>query len=182
MHSKEALDHATKEKEELEALLASKEKAWTEEKRELRSRLDILQKNCDRLNLKQEELTRRNGDLQDRLASSNSVKSEQESQWEAEREDLLEKIASNMEIHEERNRLKDRMIKEGEEKQKNLVDMLDKKMRLLIDEKKSVETELKGLRTAAQETEKGLHDEIADSRLQNLELVRVLDQRDALRG
>lgn len=109
---------------------------------QLLARVDYLTNHKLALEQKVDETTKQINSLQDSLQSKRLQSTTDETKWESEKEDLYKSLTNVSEILEEKEKLHTQQLKSIEDGYKTSMEVLDKRIKMLNEEKRQLEKQL----------------------------------------
>ena len=106
---------------------------------ELQARVDYLTNNKKSLEQKVDELTKQINSLQGSLVFKRQQSTTDETKWESEKDDLYKSLNSVSEILEEKERLHGQQLKSVEDGYKTSIEVLDRRIKMVNDEKRQLD-------------------------------------------
>jgi DNA repair exonuclease SbcCD ATPase subunit len=174
------IDELSQERSQLSLTLNQKTAEFEERSRDLEAQIAFLEKEKDRLEVSHAETLRQMANAQNNLKEQRKSKTNDETKWETEREELFQEVARSNEVMEEKEELKEQELASLEASYKTTMEVQDQRIRMLNDEKRNLErsanAEAQNLRQKIDEAET----EISTLRDLNMFMVETFQNRESL--
>lgn len=172
------LNNLEKAKNQLIANLAQVQNESNEKERILNSRIEYLTRNKESLESKVDETTKQINALQDSLVSKRKQNTTDESKWEVEKEELFKSLANVSEILDENTKIHAQQLRSMEDGYKTSLEILDKRIMMLNEEKRLLEQQIRGEKSDLLENVSDLNDQVHQLRSTNNYLIGLFDERE----
>ena len=175
---KDQLNEIQNAKNELEQQLYLQKETTKQQESNLNSRINFLSKQKEALEKKVEETTKQVNSLQDSLVSKRKETTTDETKWEAEKQELFKSLNDVSDVLEENNRIHSQQIKSMEDGYKTTMEVLDKRIKMVNDEKRLLEKQLGGEKTDYLDEIEHNNQQIHELRSTNTYLVGIFNERE----
>jgi chromosome segregation ATPase len=145
---------------------------------ELQARVDYLTNNKKSLEQKVDELTKQINSLQGSLVFKRQQSTTDETKWESEKDDLYKSLNSVSEILEEKERLHGQQLKSVEDGYKTSIEVLDRRIKMVNDEKRQLDKLLNYEKGDMNATLDECNTQINQLRDTNTYLISLFDNRE----
>lgn len=123
----------------LQQTINSQGKESNGKEKQLTARVAYLNSHKEALEQKVEETTRQINSLQSSISIKYTQTSSDETKWESEKDELYKNLAQVTEVLEDKDKLQSQQIKSIEDGYKTSLEILDKRIKMLNDEKRQIE-------------------------------------------
>jgi hypothetical protein len=165
-------------KSDLEQILASSQAQSSQNERALNDRIEHLTRHKDSLEQKCDETTKQINSLQDSLIVKSKETITDESKWEGEKEDLYKSLNSVSDILEENTKLHAQQLRSMEDGYKTTMEVLDKRIKMLNEDKRILERQLDGDKQELLDDLTQCNAQIHQLRNTNSYLIGIYDERE----
>ena len=149
-----------------------------DKERQLNSRIEYLTRHKEALEQKVEETTRQINSLQDSLIVKRKEQTSDEVKWESEKEELYKNLTNVADILDEKEKLHSQQVKSLEDGYKTTFEVLDKRIKMLNEEKRTLEKQLDSDKVDLLDTIDECNKQINDLRHINNYLISCFDERE----
>jgi hypothetical protein len=163
---------------ELKRKLKVQEDAASQNRDELKARIDYLTNHKLALEQKVDETTKQINSLQGSLVVKRQQSTTDETKWESEKDELYKSLNCVSEILEEKEKLHSQQLKSIEDGYKTSMEVLDKRIKMLNEEKRQLEKQLGTEKGDMLGTLDECNQQINSLRDANTYLVSLFDQRE----
>ena len=163
---------------DLQSQLDSQQKSASDKERQLNSRIEYLTRHKEALEQKVDETTKQINSLQDSLISKRKEQTSDEVKWESEKEELYKNLTNVADILEEKEKLHSQQIKSLEDGYKTTFEVLDKRIKMLNEEKRTLEKQLHSDKGDLVDSIEDCNKQIDGLRLINNYLISWFDERE----
>ena len=174
----ERLNDMQDAKNEFEHQLMLQQEAAKQQEDGLYSRIDFLSKQKDALEKKVDETTKQINSLQGSLVSKRQESTTDETKWESEKQELFKSLNEVSDILEDNSRIHAQQIKSMEDGYKTTLEVLDKRIKMVNDEKRLLEKQLGGDKTDFLDEIEQNNQQIHQLRSTNTYLIGLFDERE----
>ena len=174
----ERLNDMQDAKNEFEQQLMLQQEAAKQQEDVLYSRIDFLSKQKDALEKKVDETTKQINSLQGSLVSKRQESTTDETKWESEKQELFKSLNEVSDILEDNSRIHAQQIKSMEDGYKTTLEVLDKRIKMVNDEKRLLEKQLGGDKTNFLDEIEQNNQQIHQLRSTNTYLIGLFDERE----
>ena len=174
----ERLNDMQDAKNEFEHQLMLQQEAAKQQEDVLYSRIDFLSKQKDALEKKVDETTKQINSLQGSLVSKRQESTTDETKWESEKQELFKSLNEVSDILEDNSRIHAQQIKSMEDGYKTTLEVLDKRIKMVNDEKRLLEKQLGGDKTEFLDEIEQNNQQIHQLRSTNTYLIGLFDERE----
>ena len=174
----ERLNDMQDAKNEFEQQLMLQQEAAKQQEDVLYSRIDFLSKQKDALEKKVDETTKQINSLQGSLVSKRQESTTDETKWESEKQELFKSLNEVSDILEDNSRIHAQQIKSMEDGYKTTLEVLDKRIKMVNDEKRLLEKQLGGDKTDFLDEIEQNNQQIHQLRSTNTYLIGLFDERE----
>ena len=174
----ERLNDMQDAKNEFEQQLMLQQEAAKQQEDGLYSRIDFLSKQKDALEKKVDETTKQINSLQGSLVSKRQESTTDETKWESEKQELFKSLNEVSDILEDNSRIHAQQIKSMEDGYKTTLEVLDKRIKMVNDEKRLLEKQLGGDKTDFLDEIEQNNQQIHQLRSTNTYLIGLFDERE----
>lgn len=172
------IDELQRDNEELRQLIQSQNASAESEKQQLMARVDYLTNTKNALEQKVSETTKQINSLQGSLVVKRQQSTDDETKWESEKEDLYRNLTRVSEILEDKERLHSQQLKSMEDGYKTSMEVLDKRIKMLNEEKRHLEKQLSLEKGDLNGTLDECNQQINELRSTNHYLISLFDDRE----
>lgn len=163
---------------DLQQQLDCQQRSAGDRERQLNSRIEYLTRNKEALEQKVEETTRQINSLQDSLIVKRKEQTSDEVKWETEKEELYKNLTNFAEILDEKEKLHSQQIKSLEDGYKTTFEVLDKRIKMLNEEKRTLQKQLDTDKVDLLDNVDECNKQINDLRHINNYLISCFDERE----
>ena len=129
--------------QKLEHQVQSQEQESSGKEKQLEARVEYFSSHKALLEQKVGEMSKQINTLQEALTTKRQQTTSDETKWDTEKEELYKNLTDVSEILEEKEKLHSQQLKSLEDGYKTSLEVLDKRIKMLNDEKRQLEKQLK---------------------------------------